>query len=150
MLSISFNSVLIIAAVAVLVPLVLGLVPRLPVPEAALEVIAGILIGPAVLGWVRIDAPVQVLSELGLGMLLFLAGLEIDIERLRGPLARLAVSAFAVSAVLALLCAYAFRLAGEARQPLLLAIILMSTSTGLLLPLLKDAGEGSTSSASWS
>jgi Kef-type K+ transport system membrane component KefB len=145
LLSISFNSVLIIAAVAVLVPLVLGLVPWLPVPEAALEVIAGILIGPSVLGWVRIDAPVQVLSELGLGMLLFLAGLEIDIERLRGPLARLAVSAFAVSAVLALLCAYAFRLAGQARQPLLLAIILMSTSTGLLLPLLKDAGEGSTS-----
>ena len=74
MLNISFNSVLIIAAVAVLVPLLLGLVPRLPVPGAALEVIAGILIGPSVLGWVRIDAPVQVLSELGLGMLLFLAG----------------------------------------------------------------------------
>jgi Kef-type K+ transport system membrane component KefB len=142
--SISFNSVLIIAAMAVVVPLISGLLPRLPVPGAALEVIAGILIGPAVLGWVRIDAPVQVLSDLGLGMLLFLAGLEIDIERLRGPLARLAVSAFAVSAVLALLCAYAFRLAGQARQPLLLAIILMSTSAGLLLPLLKDAGEEST------
>src|SRR5262249_45030935 len=142
MLNISFNSVLIIAAMAVLVPLVSGLLPRLPVPGAALEVIAGILIGPAVLGWVRIDAPVQVLSDLGLGMLLFLAGLEIDIERLRGPLARLAVSAFAVSAVLALLCAYAFRLAGQARPPLLLAIILMSTSAGLLLPLLQDAGEG--------
>jgi Kef-type K+ transport system membrane component KefB len=142
--SISFNSVLIIAAMAVVVPLISGLLPRLPVPGAALEVIAGILIGPAVLGWVRIDAPVQVLSDLGLGMLLFLAGLEIDIERLRGPLARLAVSAFAISAVLALLCAYAFRLAGQARQPLLLAIILMSTSAGLLLPLLKDAGEEST------
>ena len=143
--NISFNSVLIIAAMAVVVPLISGLLPRLPVPGAALEVIAGILIGTSVLGWVRIDAPVQVLSDLGLGILLFLAGLEIDIERLRGPLARLAVSAFAVSAVLALLCAYAFRLAGQARQPLLLAIILMSTSTGLLLPLLKDAGEGSTS-----
>ena len=142
--NISFNSVLIIAAMAVLVPLISGLLPRLPVPGAALEVIAGILIGPSVLGWVRIDAPVQVLSDLGLGILLFLAGLEIDIERLRGPLARLAVSAFAVSAVLALLCAYAFRLAGQAEQPLLLAIILMSTSTGLLLPLLKDAGEEST------
>ncbi|HEY1345848.1 MAG TPA: cation:proton antiporter [Streptosporangiaceae bacterium] len=144
MLNLSFNSVLIIAAVAVLVPLVLGLVPRLPVPEAVLEVIAGIVVGPAVLGWVRVDAPVQVLSDLGLGMLLFLAGLEIDIERLRGPLARLAVSAFAVSVVLALGCAYAFRLAGEAVHPLLLAIILMSTSAGLLLPLLKDAGEEST------
>jgi Kef-type K+ transport system membrane component KefB len=144
LLNLSFNSVLIIAAVAVLVPLVLGLVPRLPVPEAVLEVIAGIVVGPAVLGWVRVDAPVQVLSDLGLGMLLFLAGLEIDIERLRGPLARLAVSAFAVSVVLGLGCAYAFRLAGVAVQPLLLAIILMSTSAGLLLPLLKDAGEEST------
>ena len=144
MLNLSFNSVLIIAAVAVLVPLVLGLVPQLPIPEAVLEVIAGVVVGPAVLGWVRADAPVQVLSDLGLGMLLFLAGLEIDIERLRGPLARLAVSAFAVSVVLGLGCAYAFQLAGEAVQPLLLAIILMSTSTGLLLPLLKDAGQEST------
>src|SRR6266550_7317954 len=142
--NISFNSVLIIAAMAVLVPLISGLLPRLPLPGPVLEVIAGVVVGPSVLGWVRIDAPVQVLSDLGLGMLLFLAGLEIDIERLRGPLARLAVSAFAVSAVLALLCAYAFRLAGQAEQPLLLAIILMSTSTGLLLPLLKDAGEEST------
>jgi Kef-type K+ transport system membrane component KefB len=144
MLNISFNSLLIIAGVAVLVPVVLDLVPQLPVPEAALEVIAGIVIGPSVLGWVRVDAPVQVLRDLGLGMLLFLAGLEIDLDRLRGPLARLAVSAFAVSAVLALLCAYAFRLAGQAGQPLLLAIMLMSTSTGLLLPLLKDTGEEAT------
>jgi Kef-type K+ transport system membrane component KefB len=144
MRDISFNSVLIIAGIAVLVPAVLGLLPRLPVPGPALEVIAGILVGPAVLGWVRVDAPVQVLSDLGLGMLLFLAGLEIDIERLRGPLARLAVSAFAVSAVLGLLCGYAFGLAGQAEQPLLLAIVLMSTSAGLLLPLLKDAGEDTT------
>src|SRR5690349_9794881 len=40
MLAISFNSVLIIAAIAVLVPVVLGVLPRLPVPEAVLEVIA--------------------------------------------------------------------------------------------------------------
>ena len=144
MLAISFNSVLIIAAIAVLVPVVLGLLPRLPVPGAVLEVIAGIVVGPSVLGWVRVDAPVQVLSVLGLGMLLFLAGLEIDVGRLRGPLARLAGTAFAVSAVLGLLCAYAFRLAGQAGQPLLLAIMLMSTSTGLLLPLLKDTGEDAT------
>src|SRR5947207_6911553 len=144
MRAVSFNSVLIIALIAVLVPVVLGLLPRLPVPGAVLEVIAGIVVGPSVLGWARVDAPVQILSDLGLGMLLFLAGLEIDVERLRGPLSRLAGSAFAVSVVLALLCAFAFRLAGEAVHPLLLAIILMSTSAGLLLPLLKDAGEEST------
>jgi Kef-type K+ transport system membrane component KefB len=144
MLVLSFNSVLIIAAIAVFVPVVLGLLPKLPVPGVVLQVIAGIVVGPSVLGWARIDAPVQVLAQLGLGMLLFLAGLEIDIDRLRSPLARLAGAAFGVSAALGLFCALLFWLAGEAHQPFLLAIILMSTSAGLLLPLLKDAGEATT------
>ena len=114
MLALSFNSVLIIAAISVLVPVVLGLLPRLPVPGAVLMVVAGIVVGPSVLGWARIDAPVQVLAQLGLGMLLFLAGLEIDVDRLRGPLSRLAGEAFVVSAALGVLCAFFFWLAGQA------------------------------------
>jgi Kef-type K+ transport system membrane component KefB len=144
MLPISFNSVLIIAGISVFVPVVLGLLPRLPVPGAVLEVIAGIIVGPSVLGWARIDAPVEVLSTLGLGMLLFLAGLEIDVDRLRGPLSRLAVTAFAVSAALGIGGGFLFWLADRATQPVLLGIVLMSTSAGLLLPLLKDAGEAGT------
>ncbi len=141
---ISFNSVLIIAGISVFIPVVLGLLPRLPVPEAVLEVIAGIVLGPSVLNWVRIDAPVQVLSTLGLGMLLFLAGLELDVEGLRGPLGRLAGIGFAVSAALGLGVGFLFGAADPAIRPVLLAIILMSTSAGLLLPLLKDAGEAAT------
>jgi Kef-type K+ transport system membrane component KefB len=144
MVPISFNSVLIIAGISVLVPVVLGLLPRLPVPGAVLMVIGGIVVGPSVLNWARIDAPVEVLSDLGLGMLLFLAGLEIDVERLRSPLTRLAGVAFGCSAALAALCAVLFWLPGPETQPILLAIIFMSTSAGLLLPLLKDAGQGST------
>jgi Kef-type K+ transport system membrane component KefB len=139
--AISFDNVLIIAAIAVLVPVLLALVPRLPLPQAVLEVIAGIVVGPSVLGWVHIDAAVEVLSALGLGMLLFLAGLEIDVQRLRGPLGRVAGWAFGGSAVLGVAIAYVFRLAGLVTQPLFLAIVLMSTSAGLLLPLLKDTGE---------
>jgi Kef-type K+ transport system membrane component KefB len=144
MIPLSFNSVLIIAGISVLVPVVLGLLPRLPVPGAVLMVIGGIVVGPSVLNWARIDAPVEVLSDLGLGMLLFLAGLEIDVERLRSPLTRLAGIAFGCSAALALLCAVLFWLPGPETQPILLAIIFMSTSAGLLLPLLKDAGEATT------
>ena len=144
MLPISFNSVLIIAGISVFVPAVLGLLPGLPVPGAVLEVIAGIVVGPSVLGWARIDAPVQVLSTLGLGMLLFLAGLEIDVERLRSPLARLAGLAFGLSAALGIGGGFLFWAAGQATFPILLGIILMSTSAGLLLPLLKDAGEAGT------
>ena len=144
MVVISFNSVLIIAGISVFVPAVLGLLPRLPVPGAVLEVIVGIVVGPSVLGWARIDAPVEVLSTLGLGMLLFLAGLEIDVERLRGPLSRLAGLTFGLSAALGLGCGLLFWLAGQTTAPVLLGIIVMSTSAGLLLPLLKDAGEGGT------
>ena len=135
---------MIIAVIAVLVPVILGLLPQVPVPGAVLEVVAGILVGPSVLGWARIDPPVEILSDLGLGMLLFLAGLEIDVDRLRGPLVRLAGSAFGVSAVLGVLCGFAFRLSGQAAPPLLLAIVFMSTSAGLLLPVLKDADEETT------
>jgi Kef-type K+ transport system membrane component KefB len=141
---ISFNSLLIIAGISVVVPVALGLLPRLPVPGAVLMVVAGIVVGPSVLGWARIDAPVEVLSILGLGMLLFLAGLEIDVERLRSPLTRLAGLAFGLSAGLGLLCGFLFWLGGAGTRPILLAIILMSTSAGLLLPLLKDAGEAGT------
>ena len=74
-------------------------------------------------------------------MLLFLAGLEIDVDTLRGPLGRLAGVAFGGSVVLGVVCAFALRLAGLVTQPLFLAIVLALTSAGLLLPLLKDAGE---------
>ena len=49
------------------------------------------------LGWVHVDDPVQVFSTVGLAYLLFLAGLEIDFERLRGQVLRLALVGFVVS-----------------------------------------------------
>jgi Kef-type K+ transport system membrane component KefB len=141
---ISFTGVLVLGIVSVLVPVVLALVPRLPVPEAVLEVIAGIVIGPAVLGWVHIDAAITVLADLGLGMLLFLAGLEIDVSGLRGPLARMAGLAFAASAALGIVAGLVLAAAGLTSKPVFLGVVLMSTSAGLLLPVLKDAGEETT------
>jgi Kef-type K+ transport system membrane component KefB len=143
-MAISFDGVLIIAGVAVLIPVVLGLLPVVPVPGAVLEVIAGIVIGPSVLGWVHIDAPITVLSDLGLGMLLFLAGLEIDLDSLRGPLGRLAGLAFGGSVVLGIGGGYALALADPDARPLFLAIVLISTSAGLVLPVLKDAAQDAT------
>src|SRR5215475_9609092 len=141
--AVSFNNVLLIGLVAVAVPAACALVPGLLVPGAVLEVVAGIIVGSSVLGWVHLDAAVQVLSDLGLGVLLFLAGLGIDVARLRGPLGRVAGMAFAVSAALGLLCAYAFSLAGLGGRPLFLAIVLVSTSAGLLSLLFSAAAETS-------
>src|SRR5687768_11236119 len=101
MAEISFENLLIVAAVAFAAPLALGLAPRVRMPAVVLEIVAGIVIGPAVLGWVEIDEPVQVLSLLGLAFLLFLAGLEIDLAALRGRLLRQASMGFAASLSLA-------------------------------------------------
>ena len=141
---VSFTGVLVVGIVSVLVPVILGFVPALTVPGAVLEVIAGIVIGPSVLGWVHIDVAITVLADLGLGMLLFLAGLEIDLARLRGSLGRLAGMGFAASAVLGIGAGFVLTGAGLGGRPLFLAVVLMSTSAGLLLPLLKDAGEEAT------
>jgi Kef-type K+ transport system membrane component KefB len=94
---ISLTGLVIVAAIAFLVPLGLGLVPSLRIPSVVLEIAAGILIGPAVLGLVELDLPLQVLAMLGLAFLLLLAGLEIDIDRLRGARLRSAATGFVVS-----------------------------------------------------
>jgi Kef-type K+ transport system membrane component KefB len=136
---ITFNSLLIIGGVAVAVPLLLGLVPALKVPAVVLEILGGILVGPAVLGWVHLDAAVRVTADLGLGFLLFMAGYEIDLRHFARRLLILAGRAFVVSVALGLLVAYGLQLAGQVRDGLLVGITLMSTSLGILVPILKDA-----------
>jgi Kef-type K+ transport system membrane component KefB len=142
-LEISFDNLLIVVAVGFAAPLALGLVPRLRLPAVVLEIVIGILIGPAVFGWVEIDEPVRVLALLGLAFLLFLAGLEIDLAALRGALLRAASLGFAVSLALAVAAGLALRLAGIADEPLLIAVILASTSLGVIVPVLQDSGESS-------
>lgn len=142
--TLSFNGLLIVGLVAVAVPLLLQLAPALLVPALVLEIIGGVIVGPAGFGWVHVDPTIRVLSDLGLGLLLFVAGYEIDTERFRGRAVRLALVAFCGSAVLALTLAYLAALGGAITTPLLVGIALMSTSLGLLVPLLKDAGEAGT------
>jgi Kef-type K+ transport system membrane component KefB len=108
-----------------------------------LEIVAGIILGPSVLGWVRVDLPIAILSVLGLAFLLFLAGLEVELERLRGRLLLFVSSGFLLSLVLALLVGFGLYIAGQVVSPLLIAIILVATALGVVIPLLKDAGESS-------
>jgi Kef-type K+ transport system membrane component KefB len=94
---VSFDSLLVVAAVAVLAPLALGYAPRLRVPAVVVEILAGIALGPSGLGWIELDLPVQVLAILGLAFLLFLAGLEIDLRALRGRSLGLAAAGYGIT-----------------------------------------------------
>jgi Kef-type K+ transport system membrane component KefB len=141
---ISLTGVLVVAAIAFVLPLGLGLVPSVRIPSVVLEIAAGILIGPAVLGLVEVDLPLQVLALLGLAFLLFLAGLEIDLDRLRGARLRSAAAGFVVSLAVALAIGLGLYAAGLIQAPLLVAIILSATSLGIVIPVLADAGQAST------
>src|SRR5437763_2879271 len=126
--------------VAVGAPLVVALVPSLPIPAVVLEIVGGIIIGPQVLHIATPDAHVRMLATIGLAFLLFLAGLEVNLDSLRSPLASLAVRAFVVSMALAVAAGYLMNLAGTDEDPLLLAIIFVATSLGVVVPVLKDTG----------
>jgi Kef-type K+ transport system membrane component KefB len=134
-----FTNLPIVVAAAFLAPLALGFFPRLRVPAIVLEILLGIIIGPSVLGWVTPDLPVSILSLIGLAFLLFLAGLEIDVERLRGRTLRVTAIAFAVSFAIAIVAGLALKGGGFVKSPLFIAIVLVSTSLGVIVPVLKDS-----------
>jgi len=138
---VSFTNLLVVAAVAVLAPLTVGFAPRLRIPAVVLEIIGGIIIGPSGFGWVHVDLPVAILALFGLAFLLFLAGLEIDVHRLRGRLLRYSVLGYLVGLVLAFGAGASFKAAGWVSEPLLIAITLSATALGLVVPVLKDAGQ---------
>src|ERR687886_375720 len=137
----SLTNLLIVSVVAFAAPFVLGLFPRLRLPAVVLEIVAGIVIGPSVLGIVDADQAVAVIALMGLTFVLFLAGLEIDLRRLRGPVLRVTALGFALSFGVAVVVSLGLKAAGLVDTPLLVAIILCATSLGVLVPVLKDAGE---------
>ncbi|MGE5228428.1 MAG: cation:proton antiporter [Deltaproteobacteria bacterium] len=127
-----------ISVLAFGVPFVLGFFPRLRVPAIVLEIVAGILVGPQVLDWLRVDDVARFLGLLGVAFLLFLAGAELDLGALRGRPLRLGIATFFVSFALAAGGAYALHAAGVDSTPLLVAVALCSTSVGIVVPVLRD------------
>jgi len=142
--SIGFTNLAIVAAAAFVAPLALGLLPGLRLPAVVIEIVLGIILGPAALGWVEVDEPVRVLSLLGLAFLLLLAGLEVEFDQLRGRLLRLASAGFVASFGIALAAGLVLDAAGVTGAPLLIAIMLSATSLGVVIPVLKDSGEAAT------
>src|SRR5437870_10075294 len=136
----SFASLVVVAAIAVIAPLLIGLFPRIRIPAVVLEIVAGIAVGPHGFGLIKhIDVPITILSLVGLAFLLFLAGLEIDVDRLRGRVLRVTALGFGVSFVIGIVAGLALDAGGFVRSPLFIAIVLSSTSLGVIVPVLKDS-----------
>ena len=71
------------------------------IPVVVVELVLGVIIGPQVLDLAHVDAFTHFFAGLGLGMLFFFAGYEIDIARIRGEPLRLALFGWAMSLAIA-------------------------------------------------
>ena len=135
------HPLLVILLIAVAAPLFNEVVARGRIPSVVLEITGGIVAGPHVLGLVRPERALDVLAQIGLCFLFLMAGMEIDFPRLRGRPLTLATLGWVVSLALALGAAYGLRALGLDLPPLLTALALTTTAIGVLLPILRDAGE---------
>jgi trk system potassium uptake protein TrkA len=148
----SFVPLLIVVLLAFLVPLILSRFKKLSVPVVVGEILAGIVIGDSGFGLVDHDPMLEILALLGFAYLMFLSGLEVDFEailprpgawkgswrqRLANPLS-LGILTFGLTLVLAVLGGWGLSALDAADDPWLAALILSTTSLGLVMPVLKE------------
>src|SRR5512133_3747133 len=143
--AVHYTNLLIVVTIGLLAPLALGFFPRFRLPAIVLELVLGIVIGPSGLGWAKPDLPVSILALVGLAFLLFLSGLEIEVERLGGRILKLTAIGFALSFAIAIVLGLGLKAGGIVKSPLFVAIVLVSASLGVIVPVLKDSNNVSSS-----
>ncbi len=135
----TIDTLLVVFVAAALTPILARWLKGVPVPAVVLEIGAGILIGPAVLGLASQDAVTEDLANFGLSMLIFLAGFEVDPARIRGRPLRLASGGWFISLVAGLGAGALLARSGNV-SALVVGLALTTTALGTLLPILRDAG----------
>jgi Kef-type K+ transport system membrane component KefB/Trk K+ transport system NAD-binding subunit len=150
----SFLSLLVVLLVAFSVPIVLLRFRRLGIPIVVGEIFAGVIIGRSGLQLVPVDDPLlSLLAEFGFVFLMFLAGLEVDFTSLRrlnsglggtdrkasGPVS-LGLLVFLTTLALSAGVGFVLVNLGLALSPWMVALILSTTSLGVVMPVLKERG----------
>ena len=136
----SFLAIVAAAAVAGMLVAVVG-GRGLFVPVVVVELMLGVLIGPQLLDLAKVNAFTEFFGDLGLGMLFFFAGYEIDVARIRGMPLRLALLGWAMSLAIAYSLGGLLALAGVVISLVYVGSALATTAIGTLLPVLSDTGE---------
>jgi Kef-type K+ transport system membrane component KefB len=109
-------------------------------PTVVLEIVLGILIGPEVLDIAEVNTYITVLSNLGLSMLFFFAGLEVIEKRVPRRSLKLGTVGWMLSLGIGLVLGYVLQKAGLDAEWWLVGVALATTALGTLVPILSDAG----------
>jgi Kef-type K+ transport system membrane component KefB len=135
----SFFTIVLVAALAAIT---VAIVPkRFAPPVVVLELLAGILIGPEVFGFAHPGDFIEFFSNLGLGMLFFFAGYEIDFHRIKGLPLELGAWGWLLSVGLAFGIGGILAGLGIIVSFLYTGAAMATTAIGTLIPILRDNGE---------
>lgn len=124
------------------------LAKKLKAPQVVGEIVAGLIIGPSVLGLVGQSDFIAQLAEIGVLLLMFYAGLETDLKELlhTGPVA-LVIACMGVAVplfggYLLYSCFYGFSPAGsdEFYKAVFTGVIMTATSVGITVQTLRELG----------
>lgn len=133
--------IFVVLVAAALAPLIGIATRRIGLSIVVIELLLGIAIGPQGLGLVAPTAGMLApLSTLGMAVLFFVAGLEIDLEAIRGRPLAASIAGWAIAIALGCAIALGFRALGLAQSWHVVAIALATTALGVLVPILRDAG----------
>jgi Kef-type K+ transport system membrane component KefB len=142
MVTVDSEAFLAIVVVAALASLSAGLLARwFVIPVVVLEILLGIVIGPELLDIAQPDEFIDFFSNLGLGMLFFFAGYEIEFDRIRGEPLRLGAIGWVVSLAIAYALGGLLAAAGVVLSLVFVGSAMATTAIGTLIPILRDAGE---------
>lgn len=145
-----FLVLLLITALALIVPILASRLRRFYVPIVVGEIVAGIIIGQSGLNLVEPSQTLTFLAEFGFAYLMFLSGLEVDFELVlsgstyssdksfwKRPLT-IALTLLLGTLSLALFFSWLLSLSGLVESPVLIGLILSTTSLGIVVPVLKE------------
>jgi Kef-type K+ transport system membrane component KefB len=136
------ESFFVIVMIAALAAVTVAVVPRpWAPPVVVVELLLGIVVGPQVLDIAKTDDFIDFFSNLGLGMLFFFAGYEIDFERIKGTPLRLGAIGWLLSIGLAYSLGGILAAAGIVVSFLYTGSAMATTAIGTLIPILRDNGE---------
>lgn len=148
-----FISLLIVVGLSFLVPIIMSRFNFFYIPIVIGEIIAGVIAGKSGFNFVVENHVLNILSELGFIFLMFLSGLEIDFSEIQNKPAKnknnstvhwtqnplmLGLTAFALSLILSCLASWKLQKAGLIQDVWLMALILSTTSLGVVMPVLKE------------
>ncbi|PEH05565.1 monovalent cation:proton antiporter family protein [Lactobacillus sp. UMNPBX4] len=145
-------SLFLVVLLALVIPIFMARFQISNVPTAVAEIIVGIIMGSSGFNLITSTHDLTFLSNLGVILLMFLSGMEIDFDLLQrknnpkgksqagktvDPL-KTAITAFIGIVIMAFVLAYVLRLTGLFSEVMLAAIILMTVALGVVIATLKE------------